>query len=184
MKRFLSFAFVSALCLLLTSCLTPTRLTERITEWFLYPTLSEITYEMGGITGEAVFEYRSENDNSILFTSGEGLEGVKFTFSGEKVTASREKDGIAWEITPEMAQTLSAFGKIYSYASTLTYKNVSDVETQDESIVNIFEYTDGKCEIRFNKDDGRILSVSYTQGEETVKITINKMEHIIPKEAE
>jgi len=185
MKRVLSFALVITVCLVLTSCLTPARLTERVTEWLLYPTTSEITYEMGGISGNAVFEYRSEKDNSILFTSGEGLEGVKFTFSGESVIASREADGISWEITPEMAQTLSAFGKIYSYAATLTYTPVSAVETGNESIaVNIFEYTDGKCEIHFNKEDGRILFVSYTQGEETVNITINKMERIIPEQNE
>lgn len=185
MKRISYFLLVLTMCLVLTACLTPSRLTERVTEWFLYPTQSEITYEMGGISGNAVFEYRSEKDNSILFTSGEGLEGVKFTFNGESVIASRESDGIEWEITPEMAQTLSVFGKIYSYAATLTYTPVSDVETENESIaVNIFEYTDGKCEIHFNKDDGRILFVSYSQGEETVKLTINKMERMITEQNE
>lgn len=185
MKRILSFSLAAVMCLLLTSCLTPAKLTERITEWFLYPTLSEITYEMGGISGNAVFEYRSESDNSILFTSGEGLEGVKFTFSGEKVIASRENDGIEWEITPEMTHTLSTFGKIFSYASTLTYTPVSATPSEDENtVVNIFEYTDGKCEICFNKEDGRILYVCYSQGGETVKITINKMERITVGENE
>lgn len=185
MKRIIPLVLICTVCLLFTSCLTSAKLTERIAEWFLYPTVSEITYEMGGITGQAVFEYRSEKDNSVLFTSGEGLEGVKFTFSGEKVTASREADGISWETTPEMAETLSTFGKIYSYASTLTYRTVSDIENEDKAIVvNIFEYTDGKCEICFNKEDGRILSVSYTQGEETVKLTINKMERIVSEQGE
>lgn len=176
MKRILSLVLAFVMCLLLTSCVTSSVMTDRVTSWLTKPTVSEIAYEMGGISGIAIFEYRKENDNFILFASGEGLEGVKFTFSGEKVTASREADGIEWEISPELAEMLSVFGKIYSYAATLTYSPKSHVETEDGSIVNIFEYTDGKCEICFNKEDGRIRRVTYTQGEETVKLTVNRIE--------
>ena len=184
MKKTISLIFICVICLCVTSCVTSSSLTKMVSEWFNVPSVSSISYDLGGITGEAQFTYYTENNNTVLFTSGEGLGGVEFTFRDGTVTASRSEDGISWEVTPEMAETLSMFGKLYGYAANLTYSPVSDSKNDENTIVNSFDYTDGKCEITISKENGKPLSVVYTQDEETVKLVINDITPIIEDNAE
>ncbi|MBE6689627.1 MAG: hypothetical protein E7588_10220 [Ruminococcaceae bacterium] len=183
MKKIL-LLLLAVLCIsVFTSC---GDMTDDVAAWFSAPTVSTIDYELSGVSGSAVFTYYGENNNKILFTSGEGLEGVQFSFSGDTVTASRPDDGLEWQVTPEMAETLAVFGKLYSYAATLTYtatpSNTQGVAEQKQ-VSETFEYIDGAFDITFNRADGKPVKLCYTHDGQSLVINIREIE-IITQEVE
>lgn len=178
--------FVLPIIILLFALTACNNVTDDVTRWFEKPTESQIEYDLDGVVGTATFIYRTENDNVIRFTSGEGLDGVEFTFADGNVIAARPDDGIEWELDPDTAETLALFGKLYAYAASQTY-TVTPQNTVGEGenavVTQKFEYLDGAAAITFAKSDGKPQSVVYTQGEQTVKLKITDIK-ILPREEE
>lgn len=170
MKRILVIAVI-ILAVFATSCNDSGTL---VGEWFINSSQSHISYDLDGVTGEAVFTYHSKSNNKILFTSGTALEGVEISFVDTTVKASRPDDNIEWEIEPELAETLSIFGDIYSYAAGQNYTSGysdSDYNTNTKT----FDYKDGSLEITFSKSDGRPVKIVYNYMETTIKLDIKEM---------
>lgn len=181
MKRLLLFIPL-VLTVILTACGDAT---ESVQSWFLSPTVSNISYNLDGVTGSAVFTYYSENNNKILFTSGEGLEGVEFTFADSKLMASRPEDSLEWEASADMAQTLAVFGQLYSYASTLTYTSTpsnTQGEGKSRTVSQTFEYTNGSLTVTFGKTDGKPAGLYYTCDGKSVRMDITDIEFLTQKE--
>lgn len=177
MKKQLLFALL-VLVTVFTAC---TDATENVQTWFSSPSVSNINYDLDGVSGTAVFTYYAENNNKILFTSGEGLEGVEFSFVDSKLMAARPEDGLEWEASADMAETLAILGQLYDYASTLTYiATGSDTQIQgDNRIVSCtFEYIDGSLTVNFLKDSGKPTGLYYTCDSKSVKLDITDIELI------
>ena len=177
MKK-LIFCILPLITVILCSC---GNMTEEVHLWFLTPSISNIDFDLDGVTGSAEFTYYSENNNKILFTSGDGLEGVEFSFTDGTVTAAR--DGLVWETTPEMTETLALFGKLYSHAASQTYNANRTNTDNDRYVTDTFPYLDGSFEVVFSKETAKPYILTYTQDSKTVKLTINDIQLIIDREA-
>lgn len=172
------------LAMLFTAC---TDATENVQSWFLSPSVSNINYDLDGVSGSAVFTYYAENNNKILFTSGEGLEGVEFSFADSKLTAARPEDGLEWEASADMAQTLAIFGQLYDYAATLSYDSAlsnTQGEGDNRTASQTFEYIDGSLTVSFSKADGKPTGLYYTCDSKSVKLDITDIELLNKKEEE
>ena len=156
--------------------------TDEVTRWFESPTESQLEYDLNGVTGEASFTFYSESNNKILFTSGEALSGVEFTFIDGTVRAARADDGIEWELDPDTAEALSLFGKLYAYAASQSYNISPQSDADSDYITKAFEYLDGSGEVVFAKADAKPISLTYSQAGQTIKLKIKDIKILSQEE--
>lgn len=176
MKK-LIFCILPLIVVIMCSC---GNMTEEVQLWFINPSVSNIDFDLVGVTGSAEFTYYNQSNNKILFTSGDGLEGVEFRFVDGTVTAAR--DGLVWETTTEMAETLSLFGKLYSHAASQTYNANRTNTDNDQYVTDTFPYLDGNFEVVFSKETAKPYILTYTQDSNTVKLKITDIRLILDQD--
>lgn len=179
MKKTLTALILILTALFLFSC---DQTAVNVRDWFMGSSQSEISYDLGGVTGNAVFTYHSENNNKIHFVSGEALEGVEFSFVDGTVTARLIEDSLEWQAEPEITQTLSLFGKLYAYCASLEEASKKTKDDENNLVCETFDYLDGSLEITYSKTDAKPVKLVYTQAGQTVKLEINDIKPLNEKE--